>query len=276
MIAFFPAPYPDELLYSTIARYHTRSGYSRQVSTFEDIYQNRTVPSFEFLNSFTQDALSWMTKNISFERIIQEHTMVPFYAHFLPVEKKKYAFEALLHQEGNPYNLLGIKRAGKRYFRYCPLCAVEDRIQYGETFWHRSHQIQKIQVCYLHGCYLKDTNLPISSRQSPALYDAENIVPANSTSEDCSSIEFDFAQYVYSALSLPVSFVNADYGSFLHYHLDKKYINHRGIARNFTMLYNDFSVFYKGLQIPEAWQMQKIFNGYLRDPFFICLEKIVK
>lgn len=271
MIAFFPAPYPDELLYSTIARYHTRSGYARQVSTFEDIYQNKSVvPSFEFLNPFTQDALSWMTKTISFELIIQEHTMVPFYAHFLPIEKKKYAFEALLHQEGNPNNYLGIKKAGKRCFRYCPLCAEEDRIQYGETFWHRSHQIQKIQVCYQHGCYLIETNLPISSRQSPALYDAEYIVPDNSVSEACLSIEQDLACYVYSALSLPVRFVNADYGSFLHYHLDKKYINHRGIARDFSALYADFSEYFKNLNVPEPWQIQKIFSGYLKDPFFIC------
>lgn len=271
MIAFFPAPYPDELLYSTIARYHTRSGYARQVSTFEDIYQNKSVvPSFEFLNPFTQDALSWMTKNISFELIIQEHTMFPFYAHFLPVEKKKYAFEALLHQEGNPNNYLGIKKTGKRFFRYCPLCAREDRIQYGETFWHRSHQIQKIQVCYQHGCYLIETNLPISSRQSPALYDAEQIVSVNSTSESCSSIEFNFARYVYYALSLPVRLVNADYGSFLHYHLDKKYINHRGIARDFSALYADFSEYFKNLNVPEPWQIQKIFSGYLKDPFFIC------
>ena len=271
MIAFFPSLYRDELLYSTIARYHTRSGYSRQVSTFEDIYQNRlVVPSFEFLNPFTQDALSWMTKNNSFDHIVREHTMFPFYAHFLPLGKKKYAFDSLLHQEGNPSNYLGIKRSGKRCFRYCPKCAAEDRIQYGETFWHRSHQIQKINVCYQHGCYLIETDLPISSRQSPALYDAENIVPANSTSEDCSSIEFDFAQYVYSALSLPVSFVNADYGSFLHYHLDKKYINHRGIARDFTTLYANFSLFFKDMKVPEPWQVQKIFSGYLKDPYFIC------
>lgn len=272
MIAFFPEMYHDELMYSVIARYHQRSGYARLVSTFEDIYQQKAViPSFEFVNAYKPDALTWITKNNSFESIIQEHTMFPYYAHFLPIEKKKYAFEALLHQEGNPNNYLGIKKAGKRCFRYCPLCAEEDRIQYGETFWHRSHQIQKIQVCYLHGCYLKDTNLPISSRQSPALYDAESVIPKNNSIPVYGSVlEKELSKYVFDVLSKPVRFSSSDIGSYLHYCLDSKYINSRGIARNFTMLYNDFSGFFKGLQIPEAWQIQKIFNGYLRDPFFIC------
>ena len=39
MIAFFPEIYPDELLYSQLARYHSRSGYARYVFTVADIYK---------------------------------------------------------------------------------------------------------------------------------------------------------------------------------------------------------------------------------------------
>ena len=135
MISFFPEPYPDELLYSVIARYHQRSGYALLVSTIDDIYQHRTVrPSFEFLNTYTQDAVAWLTKTTTFEDIVQGNTMYPFYAHFLPLDRKKQAFEALCKQEGNWDNLLSIRKTGERYFRYCSLCASEDRKQYTEDF----------------------------------------------------------------------------------------------------------------------------------------------
>ena len=273
MIAFFPEMYHDELMYSVIARYHQRSGYARLVSTFEDIYQQKAViPSFEFVNAYKPDALTWITKNNSFELIIQEHTMFPWYAHFLPIEKKNRAFEALVRQEGNPGNYLGIKKTGgERFFRFCPQCASEDRARCGETYWHRSHQIPKVDYCPVHGCRLQNTVVKITSRQSPALYDAESVIPKNNSNPVYGSVlEKELSKYVFDVLSKPVRFISSDIGSYLHYCLDSKYINSRGIARNFTMLYNDFSVFYKGLQIPEAWQMQKIFNGYLRDPFFIC------
>jgi len=40
--------------------------------------------------------------------------------------------------------------------RVCPLCVKEDRERYGETYWHLSHQLQGIDVCHKHGCYLTD------------------------------------------------------------------------------------------------------------------------
>ena len=270
MIAFFPDIYPDELIYSVIARYHQRSGYARLVSTFDDVYQQKaTIPSFEFVNAYTPDALTWITKNCSFEEVIMQQTMFPFYAAFLPLEKKKRAYDAMLKQEGNPSNFLGIKRTGARYFRYCPRCAYEDRARLGETFWHRAHQIQKLYICPFHGCYLQNTNIKISSRQSPALYDAESIVPYDCVSEDCLYIGGELARYVYDVLSSPVQFVRSDIGGFLHYHLNKKYLV-KEIARDFSNLYNDFSEFYSGFQVPEPWQVQKIFSGYSKDPYYIC------
>ena len=56
MIAQFPTPYPDELLYSQICRYHIRSGNYCATFTVDDIYHHRTVhPDFLYLNAFTDD-----------------------------------------------------------------------------------------------------------------------------------------------------------------------------------------------------------------------------
>ena len=271
MISFFPEPYPDELLYSVIARYHQRSGYALLASTIDDIYQHRTVrPSFEFLNAFTQDAIAWLTKTTSFEDIVQENTMFPFYAHFLPLDRQKRAFEALCRQDGHWDNLLSIRKIGERHFRYCPLCASEDRREYGETYWHRRHQIQRLKVCSYHGCYLKDTAIRISKAQSPSLYNAESVIPPNVTSEACSDKEIALANYVCEVLSSTVKCVSGEVGSFLHYRLDNKYKSTSGVARDLTAIYDGFYGFYDGMEVPSQWQIQKIFNGSLRDAFFVC------
>ena len=43
MIAFFPDAYPDELLYSQLARYYKRSGYVRYAYAVSDLYKNDTT-----------------------------------------------------------------------------------------------------------------------------------------------------------------------------------------------------------------------------------------
>lgn len=54
MITQFPAIYPDELLYSQLARYHARSGNLAYTFTAEQLFQSKTVrPDVEFLNLYT-------------------------------------------------------------------------------------------------------------------------------------------------------------------------------------------------------------------------------
>lgn len=39
MLGFFPTPYPDELLYSVVARYHLRSGNKSFQKTHEELFE---------------------------------------------------------------------------------------------------------------------------------------------------------------------------------------------------------------------------------------------
>ena len=77
MITCFPEIYPDELLYSQLARYYVKSGYMAYRYVAEDLYINRTVrPDVEFLNKFSEDALIKITQSISMETIVENHTML--------------------------------------------------------------------------------------------------------------------------------------------------------------------------------------------------------
>lgn len=43
MVTFFPTPYPDELLYSLVARYHNRSGNECISYTLQELYNTKRL-----------------------------------------------------------------------------------------------------------------------------------------------------------------------------------------------------------------------------------------
>lgn len=76
MISYFPEIYPDELLYSQLARYYVKSGYTAYRYAAENLFVSRTVrPDIEFVNVLTDDALRAVTRDMPMEEIIMRHTM---------------------------------------------------------------------------------------------------------------------------------------------------------------------------------------------------------
>lgn len=275
MIAFLPEIYHDELLYSQLARYHSRSGYARYVYTVADIYNNQTLvhPNVDFVNRYTPDAMQWITKNAPWETIAEQHTMYPAYIRFLPKLRRIDAVKGILSCEGNWKNLMRMPQLGyTRYIRYCPVCAKEDRKKYGETYWHREHQIPRIHVCPRHRCFLENSEIAISSKTSPGLYDAESHVPGNTEPRNCNyEPEIVFTQYVIDVMHEPIDLENnLSVGKFLHSRLSGEYTNNSGLFRNVTKLYEDYLSFY-GNDMPtmELSYLRKIFNGYHHDTFFV-------
>ena len=54
MLPFFPTPYPNELLYSAISRYHFYSGNIDCKDTLEELFGSRSViPSVEIGSYFS-------------------------------------------------------------------------------------------------------------------------------------------------------------------------------------------------------------------------------
>lgn len=274
MIAFFPEIYPDELLYSQIARYHSRSGYARYIYTVSDIYQNGKLvhPSVDFVNKYTTDAMKWITRDDVWENIVFEHTMYPAYIRFLPKQRRIDAVNGILSCEGNWKNLMCIPLLNEpRYIRYCPECAKEDREKYGETYWHRAHQIPRIRVCPQHKCFLENSEIPVSSKSSPGLYDAENNIPKELKTRICKNeTEISFTKFVIDVMREPIDLgASVPIGTFLHSNLKCEHISNSGLVRNITKLYEDYLEFYNDMPTMELSYMQKIFNNYRFDPYFI-------
>ncbi len=171
MLPFFPKPYPDELLYSIIARYHVWSGNNEMADTMEQLFNNRreraTVLIPQHLSRISEKTSRF---GLDFNRLLYQHTVFPYLTCFM----EKAPFEEALSsvyssvQEGKSFSIYK-HNLYPRYLRYCPVCIREDRGEFGEVYWHRMHQSYGISVCVKHACYLYESNIEILDNRYLAL-----------------------------------------------------------------------------------------------------------
>ena len=243
MIAFFPELYEDELAYSWFSRYYTKSGYLSLRYALDDLYVKRYVnPDTEFVNELRPEVKELVIKHCGMENLILGHTMFSSYGRFLPDAKKQEAYRALLDMNGNFNNLLAIpknRRGTGRTLRYCPLCVKEDRKAYGETYWHRIHQIQGMQICGRHGCYLAESDVSMERKAAPGLWNAESVIPEELEVRMCEEEK---------EAALAAS----------------------GVSLCLERLYQDYREFYGNKNVMTETKMQKILLGKRWNFYDIC------
>lgn len=280
MISYFPTAYPDELLYSQLARYYAKSGYMAYTYAAEELYVSKIVrPDMEFVNVFTPNALRMITRDRLMEDVVMQHTMFPYYGRFLPLERRQRAFHALVSMQGNYHNLLPIptrKGNADRHLRYCPVCAEQDRQEHGETYWHRTHQMIGLVACPVHGCYLMDSSIVISGKMPPMLKSAEEVISATDVVTMACEIEQRLAAYMGEVFQANVDMQSdVAVGQFLHSRMaNTKYRSTRGEQRNIKLFHSDFVDFYRELSgnwFTELWQIQKVLVGDRINFCEICM-----
>lgn len=281
MISFFPEPYPDELIYSWFARYAVRTGYTNYRAIAEDLFvSNNAKPNLEFLIELNADGYAAVTRNTPFKTVITKHTMLPYYARFLPIERRRKAFDLLLHMDKRFNDMLYIRKnktLHRQHLRFCPCCVDEDRRTYGETYWHRIHQLDQVNICPIHGCRLSDSVVDITSKGSPSLIHAEEVLPADLKSTPSGNdLELQVAQYVVNVFQADLDMnTELTIGQYLHRKMEhSKYLSVRGKKRNITTLAEDFFEHYKGLPrttLTEVWQIGKIFSNHCFHTYEISL-----
>ena len=150
-LLFFPMAMPGEMLHSRITRYHFLSGNKTVGETFRDLFGSDvfsigTLPKqLEVLAArLPGDA------EANLEELICTNTTFPLYRPFLGIG-----------QEGND-GAAGLsfcsvarvpRREGSVYgkAKLCPTCVQQDLLELGYAYWHRSHHIPGVSVCWRHG-----------------------------------------------------------------------------------------------------------------------------
>lgn len=162
MIGFFTDPYPDEILYSAVARYHHRAKNRKSITTTRDLFGKNNFRLMVDFPSNINNLLERLPLSHLYtaDKIIDENTLYPFHSPFLPLERKAKIREYMKssNRGSHIYLLLGLltNSITLKNLRYCPVCVEEDRKNYGETYWHRIHQIPGIICCSKHQTFLNE------------------------------------------------------------------------------------------------------------------------
>jgi hypothetical protein len=171
-LASFPRLYPDELLYSGLARYHIRSGNQKFRQTDLDLFGYSSQQAYRVTLTNNLKGLVKQIAHISDCRVrsLMEHnTLYPFYAAFLsPIEIRKLESATIEKRSGSILEQARVDLDSasdrRKYLKFCPLCLESEIGEYGEPYWHRSHQIPGLIICTLHQTLLLDSTVVVEAQ----------------------------------------------------------------------------------------------------------------
>ncbi|WP_375199896.1 TnsD family transposase [Bacillus sp. RS11] len=159
MLPFFTNPYPNELIYSAIARYHFYSGNIDCKDTLEELFDNRSVIPSVGIGSYFSVLAEKLGAQYSVESLLANHTIYPYYSSFLSKQRQQEILNDVKEDGKALYTRLGMIAGSiciKNGIYYCAICAKSDIEQYGEPYIHREHQLQGIDYCPHHEVLLRE------------------------------------------------------------------------------------------------------------------------
>lgn len=273
MISYLPELYPDELVYSWFCRLYIHGGYLTYRATLADLFEKRSCnPSKEFIGYLNSEAKKTISNVIPINNLVAEHTMFPQYARFFPSDEKLAALRLLGEGSTDPHHLLTIlvRNPSSEWMRYCPLCVKEDREKYGETYWHRSHQIRNINLCPKHKCYLVNSSLSIRNEASFSFSPAQTNVKDAEIVYSQNELEHRFTDYCAALVAAPISFCKTPPISSILYKAmkDTPYMKSSGRSRYTKRFYEDITDFYSRIHLQNQitfTQIQRALLGNLAE-----------
>ena len=121
------------------------------------------------------------SSGVTRKSLAENHTMHPYSNIVYPREFRRQV-DAVIDGECVPetFDKTGTQRTHRlwpKFLRYCPECVKEDVLAYGETYWHRVHQLPAMVYCTKHHIRLHDSNTEVKGSRMgfhPAF--AENLI----------------------------------------------------------------------------------------------------
>jgi hypothetical protein len=267
MIGYLPELYPDELVYSWLSRYLVHSGHRLHSVVLKEFFCKRSDnPSKEYLGNLNDEAKKFIQEVIPLRDLILLHTMTRC-ARFLPLVEKKEAMHRMEFEYCDPHFLFPIliRSEEDAWIRYCPACAQEDRDTYGETYWHRKHQLRGIRVCHKHGCWLERSAVSAKSEHDYRLSPAEECVVID-TPRYCDNPELlRYTRFITDVFDAPMDFTtDIPFEAVLHSALlGTKYMKSSGKTRYTQQLADDLYTFYEKIGITNITSMSQIQKALL-------------
>jgi hypothetical protein len=183
MPPFFPMLHPGEALYSACARFQFRARFPNRKFIQHTLFGTRNAIAVVDLPCHLGSFVKSLPRGhlYTIDQIINEHTLLPFYSRFIPLERLERIRLDMAGPNGQAINMLvGVKASRIKKparLRFCPACARNDKRAFGETYWHRLHQVPGVEVCYEHFMLLEDSSVHIhDARARQAFISAEEVI----------------------------------------------------------------------------------------------------
>ncbi len=197
-LGYFPEPYPDELLYSMVARYERHMGFEVQSHATAKLFGTRHAAVSMNLPGRLSDFARAIggACGLDPDGIIQNHTLFPYHASFQPASRSVAARRAMIGDGRSVHFLLGVSGSGARLTKrplFCPICLDEMFVRHGEAYWRRVHQLPGVLVCPDHGYPLGESLEPTLASRYRHVAATRSICPPEAASvlADVSPVTMD-------------------------------------------------------------------------------------
>jgi hypothetical protein len=187
------------MLYSVLCRYHIRCGEPNARQTNLALW-GKTYGKKLFLPDGIESIAAQMPPEtgLTAERFIADTTIFPLLKPFATLEKIDALTRAMKYGDPNIYNILSFSRVftlQHRKLRYCTQCVASDANIFGESYWHRVHQLPGVYICPIHNAATADSAIEAGELRSD-YYPLLNAVNENGQSytADHSEKLSDFAR----------------------------------------------------------------------------------
>lgn len=147
MLEFFTDFYPNEIIYSGIAR---NVFYEKDNVTSCNIrlFGKRTI-GLEDFNGISHLA-NTLEGQYTIDYLLDKHTTLPYYLPFMCKTEQEKLLNGIY--QGNRVRFsTGIGNSSDNKIKYCKKCVQEDVEKFGESYIHREHQLPGVLVCVKHG-----------------------------------------------------------------------------------------------------------------------------
>lgn len=267
MRMYFPEIYPDELVYSWLSRYFVYSGCTNNRMLLSQLFYSKSSnPSIEFIGHLNEVAEQQITQVHSMDDLILNHTMFPQYAGFLTAEKRKVALTELKCY-CDPHKVFTIlpRNEDELWLKYCPQCAAEDRKVYGETYWHRTHQIRNMMICPIHKCKLINSEVDVRSEKIFTFNPAELSEKDTKPKYEYNQILIKYSQYMAKIFNPDLANDSSIPVSAIIYDAMKKSKYMKGKHRNMELFMADFQGFYAKMGLNNVASIHQIQRVMLKS-----------
>lgn len=244
---------PNESFYSYLSRLYVHSGIANHIEFRKMVFKrSNEYLDYNFANVLSDEIMKEINEKIGFENIMLDHTLFKYYVRFLPKDKKLIAWSKALENCNCLDDYLNLpKYRGNNNLRYCSECVKEDRLKFGESYFHIEHNIQNINYCSKHCCKLKNTNIEITKSKERNLIPLELVVEDLSTEYiDKDDINIKVVKYNVDCLNEDIDFDNdKDLSEYLSLNLEDKYISLRGERRYCSLILKDLKEQFNKLEV---------------------------